>query len=85
MRVWETTLQKEWTLRYCQELVAELGLYEADFLLKTKDKTINMKSLLGLCSLLLQEGESVTICVFGDDEEEALHAVKQLFHTNQPS
>ncbi|WP_051317014.1 HPr family phosphocarrier protein [Ectobacillus panaciterrae] len=81
MCIWEMDIEKEWTLRHCQELVKRLSAFESDALLKAAEKTINMKSLLGLCSLILQLGDSVTICTFGYDEEETLEALKSILRS----
>jgi hypothetical protein len=52
MRVLETRVQKEWTVKHCQEIVARLSRFEEDVMLTAKGKVISMKSLLGLSSHL---------------------------------
>ncbi|NLO83152.1 MAG: HPr family phosphocarrier protein [Clostridiales bacterium] len=45
-------------------------------------KKVNAKSILGVMSLGVQQGDEVTIIIDGDDEERAMHAMKKLILSN---
>ncbi|MFX3625329.1 MAG: HPr family phosphocarrier protein [Ectobacillus sp.] len=80
MRILATVLEKDLTLEQRQAVVKLLSNYEADALLTVREKVINMKSILGLCSLVLEQGDSIEVRTFGYDEDEALQAVKEFLH-----
>ncbi|CDA98336.1 putative uncharacterized protein [Lachnospiraceae bacterium CAG:215] len=43
------------------------------------DKQINAKSIMGMMSLNLSEGEKVTVLTEGEDEEMAAEGIKTFF------
>ncbi|MBO9128112.1 HPr family phosphocarrier protein [Bacillus sp. 165] len=80
IRIFTCVIEKEFSLRYMYYLVSLASQYESEIILQTKKRTVNMQSILGLCSLALQPGEEVEIRTFGMDEEEAIQAIKQQLH-----
>lgn len=49
---------------------------------KGKDKIINAKSILGVLSLMVKEGESITVVASGDDAHDAIKALSLLVESN---
>jgi phosphocarrier protein len=56
-------------------LVNKAGQYEAELELTFKEKTVNLKSIMGVMSLGIPKGAEVKITANGGDEEEALAGV----------
>ncbi|WP_373893346.1 HPr family phosphocarrier protein [Virgibacillus natechei] len=52
--------------------VQEANSYGAHLFLEKEGKRVNAKSIMGLMSLAVTSGESITIIADGDDEEIAL-------------
>ena len=57
-------------------LVQVASQYESRVHLVTGDKKINAKSIMGMMSLALQEGDEVTVVAEGEDEEKAAEGIK---------
>ncbi len=53
--------------------------YKSAISLQKGGKTIKLNSMLNLLSLAIKGGETVTLIVDGDDENEAVAAVSQFF------
>lgn len=66
------------TTRRAAEMAAQMSAYSAQVLLRREDLTVNAKSLMGLLSLGLQDGMSVTIIARGEDEAQAVCAMAQM-------
>lgn len=60
-------------------LVNKAGSYAAEITLLYKDKSVNMKSIMGVMSLGISEGAELTIVAEGSDEKEALEAMYEVF------
>jgi phosphotransferase system HPr (HPr) family protein len=58
--------------------VAEAGKFASDVLIEVEGKRVNAKSILGLLSLGVSKGQTLTIITEGADAEEALSALCQL-------
>ncbi|RSK26492.1 phosphocarrier protein HPr [Bacillus sp. HMF5848] len=56
-------------------LVGTSTPFDADITLTSNDKTVNLKSIMGVMSLGIQEGATVTIAAEGVDEEAAIAAI----------
>ncbi len=52
--------------------------YEADIRVKSGDKSVNGKSIMGLMMLAAAKGASLELSAYGKDEESALKALVQL-------
>lgn len=63
-------------------LVQEASQYASKVYIKVEDKSINAKSIMGMMSLSLAEGEEVTILTEGEDEEKAAEGIKTFFMTS---
>ncbi|MBR1876178.1 MAG: HPr family phosphocarrier protein [Lachnospiraceae bacterium] len=56
-------------------LVQTANRYESSVYIDVQSKHVNAKSIMGMMSLALKNGEEVTIVTDGADEEEALKGV----------
>lgn len=55
--------------------VQEANRYNADIFLEKGKKKVNAKSIMGIMSLAVGEGEEVTLMAEGNDEQEALQSL----------
>lgn len=55
--------------------VQEANRYQADVYLQKEDKKVNAKSIMGIMSLAISKGSSVTISAEGSDEEQAVEGL----------
>jgi phosphocarrier protein len=54
------------------------GEYDSEIMVICDDEEINGKSIMGLMLLAAEQGRTLTITADGDDEDEALEALKKL-------
>ncbi|MBQ9009606.1 MAG: HPr family phosphocarrier protein [Clostridia bacterium] len=59
-------------------IAQQMGEFESSVLIRKGDRTVNAKSLIGLISLELCEGQALTILASGPDEEQAVCKLSQL-------
>ena len=57
-------------------LVQEASQYASKVYIQVDNKKINAKSIMGMMSLALQEGDEVTVVAEGEDEEKAAEGIK---------
>ena len=57
-------------------LVQEASQYASKVYIQVDNKKINAKSIMGMMSLALQEGDEVTVVAEGEDEEKAAEGNK---------
>jgi len=55
--------------------------FQSDIELTAMNKTINLKSIMGLMSLGIYKGEEITISISGTDENEACNAITDFIVT----
>jgi len=67
---------KDFDARPMALLVNEASRYESKVYIKTGNKTINAKSIMGMMSLTLAPGEEFIILTEGVDEEKAAEGIK---------
>ena len=60
-------------------LVQVASQYESSIYLEAGDKRVNAKSIMGMMSLSLAEGEELTVVTEGDDEKKAAEGIKTFF------
>lgn len=58
--------------------VQEANRHNADVFLQKDDKTVNAKSIMGIMSLAIARGTSVTLSAEGNDEEKALEKLVKI-------
>lgn len=63
-------------------LVQEASQYSSKIFILADNKKINAKSIMGMMSLSLAEGEHVTVLTDGEDEEKAAEGIKTFFLHN---
>ena len=54
----------------------EDGIEASKVYIQVDNKKINAKSIMGMMSLALQEGDEVTVVAEGEDEEKAAEGIK---------
>ena len=62
-------------------LVGALAPFKSDITLEWTDKKVNLKSILGVMSLGVSSGASITIAANGEDEEQAMAKVAEIMET----
>lgn len=67
--------------RPAQKFVEKANEFTSSIFLVKNDKEINAKSILGLMTLGLSKGSTVTIKTDGEDEELAITALAQLIES----
>ena len=60
-------------------LVQEASQYASRIYIQVNGKKINAKSIMGMMSLSLAEGEELTVVTEGDDEKKAAEGIKTFF------
>ena len=58
-------------------LVQVASQYASKIYLESQEKKVNAKSIMGMMSLGLDAGESVTVSVEGEDEVEAMKSIEE--------
>ena len=66
------------TARKCADAAAKMSAFKSRVLLRKGNITVNAKSLLGLLSLGIEDGVSVTIIASGEDEAQAVCTMADL-------
>lgn len=56
-------------------LVQVANRYDSSLYIETDDKRVNLKSIMGVMSLTLDNGDEVVVAAEGSDEEQALVGV----------
>lgn len=62
-------------------LVQTVLKFKSDVYISLNGHRVNAKSIMGLLTLAAAHGSTVTVTCSGDDAEEALSAVRNLFET----
>lgn len=58
-------------------LVQVASQFESDIYVETDDKRVNAKSIMGMMTLGLAEGESIVVSADGNDEEGAIEKIEE--------
>lgn len=58
-------------------LVQEASKYESKIYIQSGDKRVNAKSIMGMMSLGLDNGEALTVSADGTDEQAAVDGIEQ--------
>lgn len=64
-------------------LVQVASHYESSIYVEIQEKKVNAKSIMGMMSLGLAEGEKITIIANGPDEEDAVSAIDKYISKQQ--
>lgn len=65
--------------RPATKLVQAAGKFESDLKLEYNDKTVNLKSIMGVMSLGIGKGAEIKVIAEGSEEEEAIKALEESF------
>ncbi len=57
-------------------LVQKASMHDSTIYIHAEGKKVNAKSIMGMMSLALQEGDEVTVVAEGEDEEKAAEGIK---------
>jgi len=63
-------------------LVQVASQFESSIYIESDNKRVNAKSIMGMMTLVLSEGESVTVSADGPDEAAATDAITEYLCTN---
>jgi len=74
-------LDKGLDVRPIALLVQEASQYASQVYIHVDGKKINAKSIMGMMSLSLTEGEEFTVVTEGEDEKRAAEGIKTFFTT----
>ncbi len=69
----EVLLETGLQARPAAQFVQEANRFTADLFLEKEGKKINAKSIMGLMSLAITKGETITLIADGPDEEAAIN------------
>ena len=58
-------------------LVQLASQFESDIYIESEERKVNAKSIMGMMTLGLGSGESVTVYANGEDEEKAVESISQ--------
>ncbi|HSI68278.1 MAG TPA: phosphocarrier protein HPr [Planococcus sp. (in: firmicutes)] len=64
--------------RPASALVGSISKFQSEITLEYKGKKVNLKSILGVMSLGITSGSTVTIAADGADEEEAMARIDEV-------
>lgn len=68
--------------RQAASFVQEANSFMSDIFIEKETKHINAKSIMGVMSLAISSGESITLTTDGEDEQQAIEKLGQ-FLTNK--
>lgn len=57
--------------------------FKSEVSISYKDKTVNMKSIMGVMSLGIPTQSEITIVCEGEDEDEAIQTIEEVLKTQQ--
>ena len=63
--------------RPATNLVAEANKYKCNLTVKLDERTVNLKSIMGVMSLGVNNGAFITVCADGEDAEKAILGITQ--------
>lgn len=70
-------MKGDFEARPIANLVQMANRYNSQIYLEVEEKRVNAKSIMGMMSLALMNGEKVVLDVCGEDEEEAVAALEK--------
>lgn len=79
----EVKLKSGLQARQAALFVQEANRFTADIFLKKDNRQVNAKSIMGIMSLAIARGTSVTLVADGIDEEQALSTLAILVETEK--
>ncbi len=77
-RIVEVKLKSGLQARQAALFVQEANRFLADVFLKKEERQVNAKSIMGIMSLAIARGTTITLIAEGSDEEQALESLAAL-------
>jgi catabolite repression HPr-like protein len=77
-RIVEVKLKSGLQARQAALFVQEANRFLADVFLKKEERKVNAKSIMGIMSLAIARGTTITLIAEGIDEEQALESLADL-------
>ena len=74
----KVAIKKEMMTRQAADIAHRMSEFESRVLLKRQNLTVNAKSLMGVLSADLRDGQAVTILAEGPDEAQAVCTLSKL-------
>ena len=65
--------------RAAAKLVHLTGTFSSEVILANEGEEVDGKSILGILLLAAPKGTTISVCCQGDDEQEAMDSITQLF------
>ena len=82
-KVIEVKMTKDLDARPIAMLVQVASRHESSIYLMAEGKKVNAKSIMGMMSLVLDNGEKVTVVAEGKDEEAAVESIVNYLSGNE--
>ena len=79
----DVTIRLELCTKIASEVIKRANNYKSEIWVENDGKKANAKSLLGLVSLGLATGSSLTISAEGEDEHEAVKCLEKMFSVSK--
>ncbi len=80
----ETQVGRMFTHTDAQQLVGRCMRFDSEITFEMGTKKINGKSLMGVISMALKSGDTVTVIAKGDDQESALEMAIKMLSAKHP-
>ena len=77
-KVVEVKIKPGLQARQAALFVQEANRFTADIFLKKEDRKVNAKSIMGIMSLAIARGSTITLIADGSDEEQAIASLSTL-------
>ena len=74
----KVAIQKDMMTRQAADIAHRMSDFESRVLIKKQNLTVNAKSLMGVLSAGLSDGQAVTIVAEGEDEAQAVCELSRL-------
>jgi len=82
-RIVEVKMKPGLQARQAALFVQEANRYEADIFLKKDERKVNAKSIMGIMSLAIACGTTITLIANGNDEENAIESLAIIVQTEK--
>jgi len=73
-------LSEPMEVKRAANIATKMGTYSSQVLMKSGNITVNAKSLMGILTMNLQNGQAITIVAEGDDEAQAINELTNLLN-----
>ena len=82
-RIVEVKMKPGLQARQAALFVQEANRFDADIFLKKDDRQVNAKSIMGIMSLAIARGTTITLIANGSDEENAIESLATIIQTEK--